>query len=231
MWRLLLLLTACEQSGPVESAGEVPSGSVTASGAKGSTTAATIDPDAGVPSMVDATIATTPDARRPDRISGDQEARALADRLVHEGAVVHSDGDMGSRRPGTDLRPMIDDVKSDSKNTPSGRVTISQRVTFDETTLTPDVVVAKITSVYMAGIKRCYKSYLASDASARGKVVVTLEINEAGRSISPKVAGFASEIDQCLTGMAGNWVFPIPKDADGEKTEAGFQITFQMIPE
>ena len=102
---------------------------------------------------------------------------------------------------------------------------------FDETSLLPDQVVAKISSAYMAGIKRCYKTYLKKDASARGKVQLSITVNETGRSVSPRANGFAGEVDTCLTSMMSSWRFPIPKDKDGESTEANFAIGLQMVPD
>jgi hypothetical protein len=54
---------------------------------------------------------------------------------------------------------------------PSGRMSVADKQSFDESTLTPDLVLAKIQSAYMAGLKRCYKEFLNKDASARSSVV------------------------------------------------------------
>jgi hypothetical protein len=114
---------------------------------------------------------------------------------------------------------------------PTGRINVSDKQSFDESTLTPDIVLSKIQSAYMAGLKRCYKTYLAKDASARGKVTLSLTINESGRTTSSGAKGFASEVDACIEGLMGSWRFPIPKDKDGEPTEASFAITLQLVPD
>ena len=114
---------------------------------------------------------------------------------------------------------------------PTGRINVSDKQSFDESTLTPDIVLSKIQSAYMAGLKRCYKTYLAKDASARGKVTLSLTINETGRTTSSGAKGFASEVDSCIEGLMGSWRFPIPKDKDGEPTEASFAITLQLVPD
>jgi hypothetical protein len=94
-----------------------------------------------------------------------------------------------------------------------------------------DIVLSKIQSAYMAGLKRCYKEYLKKDATARGKVTLSLTINETGRTTSGKAKGFAGEVDDCISGLMGSWRFPIPKDKDGEATEASFAITLQLVPD
>ena len=114
---------------------------------------------------------------------------------------------------------------------PTGRINVSDKQSFDESTLTPDIVLSKIQSAYMAGLKRCYKTYLAKDASARGKVTLSLTINETGRTVQSGAKGFAGEVDSCIEGLMGSWRFPIPKDKDGEATEASFAITLQLVPD
>ncbi len=114
---------------------------------------------------------------------------------------------------------------------PAGRISVSTKTALDESSLTADLVLAKIQSVYMAGLKRCYKNYLNKDASARGKVVLSLTVNESGSTVNGKANGFAGEVDDCITGQMGGWRFPVPKDADGEKTQASFQIALQLVPD
>lgn len=118
-----------------------------------------------------------------------------------------------------------------TEKVPTGRINVSDKQTFDESTLTPDVVLAKIQSAYMAGLKRCYKTYLAKDASARGKVTLSLTVNETGRTTSYGAKGFAGEVDACIKGLMSSWRFPIPKDSDGDATEASFAITLQLVPD
>jgi hypothetical protein len=114
---------------------------------------------------------------------------------------------------------------------PAGRISVSDKQSFDESTLTPDIVLAKIQNAYMAGLKRCYKNYLNKDASARGKVTLALTVNQTGRTTKGAAHGFAGEVDDCISAQMGSWRFPIPKDKDGEATEASFQITLQLVPD
>ena len=147
--------------------------------------------------------------------------------------------DDGDPRVGTGSGPKIDAPGGTSsagggkgeEKAPGGRISVSDKQTYDDSTLTADVVLSKIQSAYMAGLKRCYKNYLAKDASARGKVTLSLTVNESGRTTGYNVKGFASEVDACIKGQMGTWRFPVPKDADGDPTEASFQISLQLVPE
>jgi hypothetical protein len=118
-----------------------------------------------------------------------------------------------------------------AEKAPSGRITVADKQTSDESTLTPDLVLAKIQSAYMAGLKRCYKEFLKRDASARGKVTLGLTVNETGRTVKGAAHGFAGEVDECIGNLMSTWRFPIPKDKDGEATEATFSITLQLVPD
>lgn len=118
-----------------------------------------------------------------------------------------------------------------TEKAPTGRINVSDKQTFDDSTLTPDIILSKIQSAYMAGLKRCYKNYLSKDASARGKVTLTLTVNETGRTVQSGAKGFAGEVDSCIEGLMGSWRFPIPKDKDGDATEASFAITLQLVPD
>jgi hypothetical protein len=188
----------------------------------------------------------------------EEEAARFADLLTGEGEAGTSEGDMSKRRPGADLGQQISDVKEGGKTVaigggagpkingptgpesagggktekiPTGRINVSDKQSFDESTLTPDIVLSKIQSAYMAGLKRCYKEYLKKDATARGKVTLSLTVNETGRTTSGRAKGFAGEVDDCISGLMNSWRFPIPKDKDGEATEANFAITLQLVPD
>lgn len=116
-------------------------------------------------------------------------------------------------------------------STPSGRVSVGSKQAFDESTLTPDVVLAKIQSAYVAGIKRCYKTYLKQDPAARGKIKLSITVNQTGRAVASRASGFAKEIDDCVTGLMASWRFPVPKDRDGESTDASFAIDLTLVPD
>ena len=180
-------------------------------------------------------------ARRPGAELGAQinDVREGGQQVrVGGGAGRTSRGD-GDARVGTGHGPAIAGPggtesagggKSQEK-APSGRISVSDKVAVDETTLTPDAVLAKIQSAYMSGLKRCYKDYLKKDASARGKVTLSLTVNETGRTTKGNAHGFAGEVDDCITNLMGSWRFPIPHDKDGDATEASFSLTLQLVPD
>ena len=93
------------------------------------------------------------------------------------------------------------------------------------------MVVRKIMSTYMAGLKRCYKQGLKTDPTLRGKLAIDLTVNEMGRVTHHSARGFDAAVDACVESQLGNWRFPVPKDVDGEATEASFQLTFTMSTE
>ena len=203
-----------------------------------------------------------------------EEATAFANALTSEGEGKDDLGDMGKRRPGSELGQELNDVKESGKTvstggntgrgsrgngdprtgtgkgtgvggptgttvvgdgkavekTPGGRINVSDKKSFDDSSLTPDAVLGKIQSAYMAGLKRCYKNYLLKDATARGKVTLSFTVNETGRATGGKASGFASEVDECISGQMGSWRFAIPTDADGPTT-ASFAIALQLVPE
>ncbi len=114
---------------------------------------------------------------------------------------------------------------------PSGRISVSDKKAFDDSTLTPDVVLSKILAAYLPGIKRCYKEYLKKDANARGKVLLEFGVSESGRLVSGKASGVADEVSSCIQNLMGTWRFPTPKDKDGSATTASFAITLQLVPD
>ena len=144
----------------------------------------------------------------------------------------------GDARVGTGKGPKIEGPGgvagaggAKEEKAPTGRIQVADKQTFDDSSLTPDIVLAKIQSAYMAGLKRCYKEHLKKDASARGKVTLELTVNETGRTVQGNATGFASEVDSCIQGQMSSWRFPVPKDKDGEPTEASFKITLQLVPD
>jgi hypothetical protein len=241
---LLLVIAACERSRPVES---------TPGGSSSSVVAPVIERGAATAGATIGTDAKPAVRRPPDPAITEEDASDMAHRLI--GDDSYSDpGDMSNRRPGADLGRMIDDVRNSGTSvvsgggvrgtqtgsgsagtqvdaTPPGRVTITDKRAFDQSTLTPDAVAAKLQAAYFAGIKRCYRNYLRTDPSARGKVRLSFTVNETGHTVKPKASGFAAEIDNCLTNMMGSWRFPVPRDKDGEVTDAAFDVALQMVPD
>lgn len=120
--------------------------------------------------------------------------------------------------------------KGDEK-TPGGRISVSDKEGDTNPNLSPDDVMRKIQSAYMAGLKRCYKEFLKTDPTARGGVQLSFTVNETGRTVGGKAKGFSSEVDACITGQMSSWRFTAPKDEDNEPTEASFSIKLQLVPD
>ncbi|MBA2542175.1 MAG: AgmX/PglI C-terminal domain-containing protein [Deltaproteobacteria bacterium] len=216
---------------------------------------AVVTPDAAVRRGV-----TPPDVgrRRDDVGMSDENAARIADLLTADFDKDQGQGAMNRRPPTADLgqqggagggrgtrgdgdarigtgrgqSPKVDGPGSGSaSDTPSGRISIADKRAFDDTSLSVDMVLMKVQSAYMAGVKRCYKTQLKQDPSMRGKVKLGITVNESGRSVGAKASGFSTAIDDCLKGLMQLWNFPVPKDKDGETTGAGFEITLQLVPD
>jgi hypothetical protein len=178
--------------------------------------------------------------RRPGTELGKQlnEVKNSGQEVKVGGGAGRGSRDNGDPRVGTGNGPKINGPGGTEtaggpkeEKAPTGRISVADKQTFDESSLTPDIVLSKIQSAYMAGLKRCYKEYLKKDASARGKVTLSLTVNETGRTVKGAAKGFASEVDSCIGNQMSSWRFPVPKDKDGEATEASFAITLQLVPD
>lgn len=254
---VLLLAIGCSKSEPTTTAGSSAPVAPAAAGSAAPPPSPPVDaatarieelpPDAAPVAVA----GPAPDPRAGQRRQAEEAARYAATLTATDDGMS---ADMPKRHPGSDLDRQIQDVRAkndvqvgiggrsrvnDSRGGsatpavkgPSGRVTISDKQAFDDTTLGVDRVAAKILSVYLAGLKRCYKQGLAKEPSMRGKIRLAFRVNEKGRVVDPKATGFFTELDQCFVGQASSWIFPIPKDTDDEATDASFTITFVMVPD
>ena len=98
------------------------------------------------------------------------------------------------------------------------------------TTLTVDAVLAKISSVYMSGLARCYKKGLVHDASLGGKVAISFTVNDKGGLEDASAHGVSTEVDACIQALMAGWRFTIPRDKDGDTTDASFQLALALQP-
>lgn len=181
------------------------------------------------------------DTATPDAAVTEEPANAMANMLEGDES---SKVDMTPRKPGDDLNRQVDAVRNPSKivvvgggsrrddpSGPLGRISVASKQALDDSTLTADLVLAKIMSVYMAEMKRCYRAFLEKEPSARGKLMLSFTVNESGRAKSAQARGFAQPIDDCVTELMASWGFPIPKDKAGVATEASFLIGLQLVPD
>ena len=110
---------------------------------------------------------------------------------------------------------------------PRAAVAIGTSEALDDSTLTADLVVAKIRAAYVAGIRRCYQHHVDQDPTAHGTLKLGFTVDGAGRLTSPDVASFAADIEGCVAGAMAAWRFPIPK-TKGEPADSRYRITLEL---
>lgn len=146
----------------------------------------------------------------------------------------------GDPRTGTGTGPKLDGpgkgtigegTNTKTEKEPKGRIQVASKKGFDDTSLTPEAVLGKIQSAYMAGLKRCQKTLLKEDPTARARVELSFTVNSKGRTTSPRAKSDYGSLSSCIEGQMTSWTFPAPKDEDGEGTDASFQITLALQPE
>ena len=96
--------------------------------------------------------------------------------------------------------------------------------------LTHERVLSQIQTAYLASIRICYKEHLRKNPNARGKVTLSLTVNESGRTTKGDARGFSSEVDACITPLMSSWRFPIPRDGEGQPTTASFAVSLLLQP-
>jgi len=180
-------------------------------------------------------------SRRPQGdLKGEIDAIKEGNKTVGVGGGANRGSrDGGGPRVGTGAGPKIDGPTGPesagggkvAEKSPQGRINVSSKAGGDESSLSPDAVLNKIISAYMAGLKRCYKQYLNKEATARGAVALSFTVNETGRLVNGVAKGFSPEVDTCIQGQMSTWRFAVPKDKDNEPTDASFSITLQLVPD
>jgi biopolymer transport protein ExbD len=134
----------------------------------------------------------------------------------------------GPRVPGADLQAQIDAVKAQGKTVAIGggqrtsRLTIKSKSITPSSSLTADVMLAKVLAVYGSGIQRCAKATKPETAT------LAFAITETGRADKPKVTGAGPSTIDCLAGLIGNWRFPVPKAADGSATSVSGELVIEI---
>jgi hypothetical protein len=101
----------------------------------------------------------------------------------------------------------------------------------DASTLTPGMVMAKVQSAYIAGMKRCYQAELAVNAATGGKLRTTFTVTTKGRLVNAHVDGISEALSRCIEGQMASWRFPVPKTSDGDATDASFAVSFVLTPD
>jgi len=99
---------------------------------------------------------------------------------------------------------------------------------LDDSTLTADLVVAKIRAAYAPGIRRCYQHHVDQDPTAHGTLKLAFTVTLTGRLTNPVATSFAADIEGCVAGAMAAWRFPIPKTKDGDPIETRYRITLEL---
>jgi hypothetical protein len=122
-------------------------------------------------------------------------------------------------------------VEKVAEKVPQGRINVGESSTLDETTLRPNDVLRKIQTVYMNGLKRCHRDLLKRDPTAGGRVGLRFTVGETGRVVRVKAEGFDPGVDRCIESQAQQWRFGVPRDPDGDPTDASFRISLVLQPD
>ncbi len=110
------------------------------------------------------------------------------------------------------------------------RVSITSRLSHDDTTLGVDAVATKIDRVYMNGLLRCYHNALAANPAASGALRLDFAVSAIGRTTDVVVRGFSDPTRSCVAQIVGLWSFPIPKDKADKPTTARFSLVLAFDP-
>ncbi|MDB4963266.1 MAG: hypothetical protein JWP01_3265 [Myxococcales bacterium] len=141
-------------------------------------------------------------------------------------------------RIGTEPGPLVDDptgvtpLPTHRAEEPRGGRSTLRPVPVEGpgTTLTVDMVLSKITTVYMQGLQRCYRKGLLGEASLAGKIKMGFSVTERGGLDDIEASGVSSEVDTCISTQMQSWRFPIPKDKDGDPTDQEFRLVLALQP-
>ena len=95
--------------------------------------------------------------------------------------------------------------------------TVAATMPAQSTTLTPDLVLAKVRGGYTSGVQRCYTRYL-KNRSGHGRVLVSFTVDERGRAQDGAASGVPHRLGDCIVAEVARWRFPAP--ASGQQSFA-----------
>jgi hypothetical protein len=115
---------------------------------------------------------------------------------------------------------------------PRGRISLTAKKGLDPSTLTAEIVAAKIQSAYLPGLHRCYSNGLKADPKLAGTLSLAMTVTFDGRTQNAEARGLGADVDNCVAGVVGAWRFANPKQPKGgEATLARFEVVFGLTPE
>lgn len=95
-------------------------------------------------------------------------------------------------------------------------------------TLTADMVMARINASYQPGLRRCYEKGMRNDAGLSGKIRVMLVVGANGGVSAASANGVSDEVDSCVQNLMQTWTFDVPKGPDGKPTPASFRLSLAL---
>jgi hypothetical protein len=178
-------------------------------------------------------------AELPNRLPDadlDRQIRAINDRgqEVANPRTTSRERDprLGDGPPGPTIKePGIGGPPKEERQ-PIARITpIPQPKKPGKDPLSINAVLARIQGAYMAGLQRCYvKHGLATDASMVAKVTISFVVDPTGASTENQARGANAEVDGCIRDQMAGWKFSVPKDDDGDPTDAPFKLQLALQP-
>lgn len=78
--------------------------------------------------------------------------------------------------------------------------------------LTPELVVASISTTYLPALRRCYTQALRRHPGARGRVKLEFAIDPSGRVVGPHAGGAPARLAGCIEQRMRRWTFPAATD-------------------
>jgi hypothetical protein len=104
------------------------------------------------------------------------------------------------------------------------------RHALDKTTLTADIVAAKIRSSYLGGVTRCYRARLAKTPAAKATLTMAFRVDDTGAATAISAVAFDREHDNCVVEHAKSWRFPIPRTKSGAPEVSDFSLVIDLAP-
>jgi hypothetical protein len=88
--------------------------------------------------------------------------------------------------------------------------------------LTPDDVLAAVTTRYLPGLRRCYQQQIKRDARVRGRLMLSFTVDERGQVTEATARGLATKLGECIERKMIAWRFAAPP------VEASFRIPVRL---